>query len=167
MGTGKTTAQMKTQAMFTDAGGILQATTQWHCGLWRMCVDGTNYPRLTWALDAGGDWMCPDGVGVEDLDQLCSCWIETTQSPADINDDDAVNLGDYELLSKYWLMSGCGLCGGADVTSDGNVNESDLTMMIETWLLQENTDCRMTDLNADGHGFGGLFVFAQHWLELI
>jgi hypothetical protein len=166
---GLTTTQMKIQSTFTNAGwDFVGETTNGTADIWRMCQDRTNYPRLTWALDAGGDWMCPDGVGVEDLDQLCSCWIEIVQSPLDINNDDAVNLNDYQTLSQYWLMSACGLCGGADITGDGNVNVSDLTIMIEKWLLQENTDCRMTDLNADGKvDLADWARFAQHWLEQI
>jgi hypothetical protein len=158
-GTGRTTAEMKTLLTFTGARWDFAA-------IWAICEE-TNYPRLQWQIPMG-DWACPDGVGVEDLDQLCSCWIEIVQSPLDINNDDAVNLSDYQLLSQYWMISGCGLCGGVDVTGDGNIDESDLTIMIEKWLLQENTDCRMTDLNTDGKmDLKDWAMFAQHWLEQI
>lgn len=126
----------------------------------------SNYPQLTWQFTDHGDWICPDGVGVEDLVTLTSCWIEVTQSPADINSDDAVNLADYVRLSQVWLMTGCGVCGGADINSDDSVDDLDLALMMDHWLLMENTGCRMKDLNADGKvDLDDWAVFAEYWLE--
>ena len=66
MGTGKTTAEMKTQATFTAAGWDF-------VNVWAIC-EGTNYPRLRWHIPAG-DWVCPDGVHLEDLDYLAARWL--------------------------------------------------------------------------------------------
>jgi hypothetical protein len=153
---GKTTEEMQIRYTFTS----------WNfTSTWAIC-EGTNYPRLQWQIPAG-DWACPDGVNVEDLGILSACWMETVQARSDINADDAVNLADFMVLAQQWLITGCGLCGGADITGDGNVDELDLTMLAEQWLLLENTGCRMADLNADGKiDLADWAVFAQHWLML-
>jgi hypothetical protein len=176
MGAGKTTAQMKTQSTFTSDPSPAYVSAGWDFvgetangtnDYWRMCVDGVNYPRLTWEFTNHGDWVCPDGVGVEDLGILSGCWMEIVQARSDINQDDTVNLADFMVLAQQWLITGCGLCNGADITGDGNVDELDLAVMIDKWLLLENTGCRMVDLNADGKvDLADWAIFAGHWLSL-
>jgi hypothetical protein len=90
---GKTTEQMKLSSTFTLAGwDFMDETINGTEDIWRMCTDGINYPRLTWEFDNYGDWMCPDGVNIEDVDILSACWLETVQAKSDINNDNAVNL---------------------------------------------------------------------------
>jgi hypothetical protein len=157
-GTGKTTSEMKTLSTFTNASWDFT-------NVWSIC-EGTSYPRLIWQISET-DWVCPDGVNVEDLEVLSACWLEIVQARSDINADDTVNLADFMALAQQWLITGCGLCGGADITGDGNVDESDLALMTEQWLLLENTGCRMADLNADGKiDLADWAIFAQHWLSL-
>jgi hypothetical protein len=152
MGMDKTTAEMK----------ILSTFTGWDfTNTWAIC-ETTNYPRLQWQSPAIGDFVCPEGVNVEDLGLLSSCWLEFVDLRADISQDGVVNLIDYAWLAKYWLTSN----SDADISEDGSVNESDLILLAEQWLLQENTSCRPADLNADGRiDLADYAIFAKHWLE--
>ena len=70
---------------------------------------GVNYPRLNWEA-AGGDFVCPDGVGVDDVRYLAELWL-TGGCTADNNDcggvdadrSGAVDLGDWAVLATHWL----------------------------------------------------------------
>ncbi|MEN6308811.1 MAG: SdrD B-like domain-containing protein [Anaerohalosphaeraceae bacterium] len=100
-GTGKTTAQMQTQATFANAGWDFTNT-------WRMC-DGTNYPRLQWEPLLAGDFICPDGVSTEDLSYYAGQWLKNC-SPAnaycggaDMDQSGQVNLADFSIFAGYWL----------------------------------------------------------------
>jgi hypothetical protein len=54
--TGKTTAEMKTAATFTDAAwDFVGETANGTEDIWRMCADGVDYPRLSWEFSRGGD----------------------------------------------------------------------------------------------------------------
>ena len=56
-----------------------------------------------------GDWVCPDGVRVEDLNYL----------------------------AERWLLDGCaavGGCGGADLDGNGAVNMADLAIFAGQWM---------------------------------
>jgi hypothetical protein len=77
-------------------------------GVWAIC-EGTNYPRLMWQIPAG-DWACPDGVNVEDLDYFVGRWL----------------LIDCTADNDY--------CGGADMDSSGVVDMADLAMFAQHWL---------------------------------
>lgn len=94
---GKTTAQMKSASTypwdFTET--------------WAMC-DGINYPRLQWQRLAG-DFACPDGVAIEDL----------------------------QYLAGQWLASDCGLlnhCDGADMDLSGSVDMADFVLFAGQWM---------------------------------
>jgi len=75
---------------------------------WRMCVDGVDYPRLNWESIAG-DFMCPDGVNVEDLDYFIQRWL----------------LGDCASSNN---------CGGADIDGSGVVDSADFAIFAQHWL---------------------------------
>lgn len=101
MGLGKTMAEMKAISTFTSAGWDFAT-------IWTIC-EGTNYPRLQWQILAG-DWICPDGVGVEDLSVLSSCWLETVQVLGnagcwmmDLNTDGTVDLSDWTIFAGNWM----------------------------------------------------------------
>ena len=74
---GKTTLQMMTRSTFTDAGWdftneLLNGTHD----TWRMCTEGVDYPRLN-RESSVGDFACPDGVNIEDLNYYVGWWLMT------------------------------------------------------------------------------------------
>ncbi|HML75218.1 MAG TPA: GLUG motif-containing protein [Anaerohalosphaeraceae bacterium] len=107
--TGKYTLQMKMISTFTDAGwDFIGETGNGVLDYWRMCVDDVDYPRLSWEFGRGGDFACPDGVGVEDLEALAMTWL-TTEGQAgysgacDANGDGRIDMGDFEVLAEGWM----------------------------------------------------------------
>jgi hypothetical protein len=113
--------QMQTQSTFTDAGwDFVGETANGTNDIWRMCVDGVDTPRL-WYESAPADFACPDGVGMEDLEQLSSCWLADIDLPTELDDDDDTTVGLSEMarLGQYWLQTGCGDCGGIDTDGYG------------------------------------------------
>ncbi len=106
MGTGKTTTEMKTKSVFIDAGwDFAGEISNGTADLWRMCMDGAAYPRLEWEFLHGGDFNCPNGVGMEDLLYLSRWWLGATPETigaADTNSDGTVNLSDFAILAKNW-----------------------------------------------------------------
>jgi hypothetical protein len=104
---GKTTAEMKTLATFIGAGWDFVG--EWSTGIediWRMCGDGVSYPRLSWEFSKGGDFACPDGVGMEDLVYLAGRWMANTPATigaADGNGDGKVDLQDFAILASEWM----------------------------------------------------------------
>ncbi|HML75409.1 MAG TPA: GLUG motif-containing protein [Anaerohalosphaeraceae bacterium] len=107
--TGKTTGQMQMVSTFTDAGwdfaGEADNGTE---DIWRMCMDGAGYPRLSWEFGRRGDFACPDGVGVEDLEALGRVWL-TAEGQAgysgacDANGDGRIDMADFEVLAGEWM----------------------------------------------------------------
>jgi hypothetical protein len=106
-GVGKTTAEMKTQATFTGVGwDFVGEAANGTADIWRMCGEGVSYPRLSWEFSGGGDFACPDGVGMEDLVYLAGRWMAGTAEAAGAADGDGngkVDLGDYEILADNWM----------------------------------------------------------------
>jgi len=74
---------------------------------WRMCVDGVDYPRLNWE-SIPGDFVCPDGVNMEDFDYLVERWL--SDNCASSNN-----------------------CGGADIDGSGVVDSADFAIFAEHW----------------------------------
>jgi hypothetical protein len=73
-GTGKTTAQMQTQSTFADAGwDFVGETINGPNDIWRLCVDGVEYPKLWWEFTKG-DFDCPDGVNFIDYAFFALAW---------------------------------------------------------------------------------------------
>ena len=106
----ETTENMQIASTFTDAGwdfadpniGIADPN-----GIWRMCVDGLDYPRLAWQYPAG-DFSCPDGVELFDYAILSSLWLATPTDPAwhevyDLYADDIINASDLSIMHDNWL----------------------------------------------------------------
>ncbi|MEN6307361.1 MAG: GLUG motif-containing protein [Anaerohalosphaeraceae bacterium] len=109
--TGKITDTMKMLATYTSAGwDFIDETANGTADTWRMCADDVGYPKLTWQYGAGGDFACPDGVEVEDLEALAMVWL-TEQGQAgygiacDVNGDGRIDMADFEVLAGHWMMN--------------------------------------------------------------
>ncbi|MCX5634346.1 MAG: hypothetical protein NTW55_00695 [Planctomycetota bacterium] len=101
MGTGKTTDLMQMLSTFTVAGWDFT-------NIWAIC-EGTNYPRLRWQIFAA-DWVCPNGVNIEDLSYFVQRWLESDCASsnnycggADMNKSGVVDMKDFALFASYWL----------------------------------------------------------------
>ncbi len=100
-GTGKTTDEMKILSTFTDAGWDFTNT-------WAIC-EGTNYPRLQWQIPEA-DWVCPDGVSLEDLDLFVGWWLmddctfdNNYCGGVDIDHSGVVDLADWAVFAGHWM----------------------------------------------------------------
>jgi hypothetical protein len=106
-GDGKTTAEMKTLATFTDAGwDFVGESINGTTDTWRMCANDIDYPRLSWEFSHGGDFDCPDGVAFDDFLYLAARWLTTTPDTigsADANGDGKVDISDLAILGKNWM----------------------------------------------------------------
>lgn len=77
--------------------------------IWRMCVDGVDYPRLSWEFAQNGDFACGDGVDFADLQALTEQWLTSVNTTpttfnyaCDANGDEQINLRDFTMLSENW-----------------------------------------------------------------
>ena len=102
---GKSTIELKTLSTFTDAGWDFVGEDLDGVGdVWRMCLDGVGYPRLSWEYSRGGDFDCGDGVGVEDLVYLAGRWLMEGDfaGAADADGDGVVGLADFGVMGEAW-----------------------------------------------------------------
>ena len=132
-----------------------------------MCVDGVHYPKLSWEYSSHGDFVCPDGVGLEDADVFGGCWLAHTDLETELEDDGdtIVSLPELARLGEYWRAAGCGDCGGIDITGDGQVTIDDLTAVAADWLLAEAPECGRADMNGDAVvNLKDWAEFTAHWL---
>ncbi len=96
---------MQTLTTFTGVSwDFTNESTNGLADIWRLCEDGTAYPRLSWEF--GSDYACNDGVSIEDLLYLSDRWLQTDLTPntsADRTSDGKVNTEDFALLAQQWL----------------------------------------------------------------
>jgi hypothetical protein len=152
-GNGKTTAQMQMGSTFTSAGwDFFGESTNGTEDIWRLCDDGTYYPKLTLQFPLS-DFVCPDGVDMNDLHILIGQWLFEEIS-MDLAPDGVVNLVDWAILADGWQVT---------------YFFDDLTVFAEQWLKTGATYC-IADIapGPDGDGKVNLLdfaLFAEHWLE--
>jgi hypothetical protein len=67
---------------------------------------------------------------------------DISDQPADINDDNSVNLGDFSEVAAGWQNTGCGVentwCGEADLNCNGSVGTEDIHALINYWMESLN-----------------------------
>jgi hypothetical protein len=120
--------------------------------IWHIC-ETTNYPKLIWQIPSG-DIVCPDGVDIADLAELCGQWL-IEEIPADLappGGDETVDFEDFAVFANQWgitngfnelldftgqwLKTGLSKCS-ADISplsnGDGQVNADDFGLMANNW----------------------------------
>lgn len=110
-GEGKSNEQMRTLSTFTDIGwDFANEIGNGTSDFWRMCSNGTDYPRLNWQ-SVDGDFTCPDGINTQDLNYFVN----------------------------NWLLNNCitdnNFCGGTDLNYSGTVDLFDWVIFADKWLL--------------------------------
>jgi hypothetical protein len=106
-GTPLTDEEMKQQSSFVD-WDFIGETANGTDDIWRMCVDGVEYPLLWWQFNKA-DLVCFDGV-----DSL-----------------------DFAVLAYWWEYEYCEFyndCDRADFDFSGTVDIQDLAILCDNWL---------------------------------
>ncbi|MGH2270445.1 hypothetical protein ACQ9LF_01455 [Anaerohalosphaeraceae bacterium U12dextr] len=108
LGIPQTASQLKQMATYEGwdfVGETLYGTQD----VWRMCVDGLAYPRLSWQYARRGDFACPDGINIGDLTALSYSWLSSKyeghayQVSIDADGSGRIDLADLNLMAAYWL----------------------------------------------------------------
>ena len=106
---GKTTAEMQTESTFAGAGwDFVDETVNGPNDIWRMCIDGVDYPKLWWEF-VTGDFVCPDGVNFIDYSHLAGHWQDSNCGDAndcdrtDVDFSGTVDWGDLKIFCDHWL----------------------------------------------------------------
>jgi len=104
---GRSHAEMMERSTFAaHSWDFLGETANGTNDYWRMCVDGIDYPHLTWEYVQAGGFACPDGIAFDDLARLTGDWLTIYPSPmygADANGDSVVSFMDFAVLAASWL----------------------------------------------------------------
>jgi hypothetical protein len=110
-GEGKITSEMKTKSTFTNAGwDFSEESANGNYDIWRMCIDDTNYPQLSWEFSRYGDFLCPDGTDFIDYSHLAGHWLFTDCadtndcSSTDLDFSGTVDINDVNIFTSYWLF---------------------------------------------------------------
>ena len=108
IGTPLPTEQMQTESTFTDAGwDFVGETANGIDDIWRMCVDGVEYPLLSWQFVP--DFVCPDSVDFKDFAFFANHWMGDNCGGldncdgADIDFSDKVDMADLQIFCQHWL----------------------------------------------------------------
>ena len=110
-GTGLPTAEMQMQVTFMDAGwDFVGERINGSEDIWMMTCEGMSYPKLNWWQPVLGDYFCPDGVDMIDMEHLALHWLDTGCDEtndycdwAEISNDSTIDFTDFAILADNWL----------------------------------------------------------------
>ena len=104
---GASTVEMQTVGSYTAVGwDFIGVADGGDDDIWRLCVDGSGYPRLWGEFGSYGDFVCPGGVGIEDFAYLSESWLRVgtvERERGDLDGDGVVGIGDLVVFSERWL----------------------------------------------------------------
>lgn len=104
---GLTTEQMQDPNTFLNTGwDFVGEDVNGTNDIWRMCVDGIDYPHLSHEYSINGDLACPDGIDLIDFSFLSGDWqIEGLEpyEPPDLTGDGIINIDDIVIFTEHWL----------------------------------------------------------------
>jgi len=149
--TGLTTVEMMQQDSFTGWDFVDEIDNGVQ-DIWRLCNEGAEYPQLNWQFLLG-DFVCPDGVEINDLAALIEQWLleKLSADVAPDGGDGFVDFLDWAVFANGWQS-----------TTDIN----DLAVFIEQWL-QFSAYCADIAPAPDGDGIVNMLdfaVLADNWL---
>ena len=110
-GTGLPTTEMQMQVTFMDAGwDFVGERINGSEDIWMMTCEGMSYPKLSWWQPVLGDYFCPDGVDMIDMEHLALHWLDTGCDEtndycdwAEISNDSTIDFTDFAILADNWL----------------------------------------------------------------
>jgi len=144
---------MKFQIEYTKsptAWDFVGESTNGEEDIWRLCVDRSDYPRLWWEFASYGDFVCGDGVGVEDFAYLSQRWFADGCGGLLDWQGGIVDLVELANLSENWL--------------DG-AGQDELQTLAANWLCSTPVNWYRADLNRDGKvDVHDLAEFSRNWL---
>jgi len=141
--------------------------------VWEIC-DGMNYPKLAWQVALLGDFVCPDGVEMNDVLIFSEQWLleELASDIYPFDGNGIVDFGDWAMLAGAWLSQSGDAnwdrrCDIAPVGGDGVVDMDDLLVFVSQWQ-EYSAYCGDIAPEPDGDGVVNLIdfaKFAEQWLE--
>jgi len=173
-GTGLPTEQMQMQSTFTDAGwDFIQETANGYKDVWRLCNEGSEYPKLAWEYMTG-DFVCPDGVELNDLEEFAQQWL-LKKLKADVDSDGGnrtVDFLDWVVFASAWQSTPGSSnwnenCDIAPLGGDDIVDVDDVVVFTQEWLQPGAYSADIWP-RPDGDGIvdaKDFAVFAENWLE--
>jgi len=108
LGVPQTAAQLKQTATY-EGWDFVGETRYGTSDVWRMCVDGLAYPRLSWQYARRGDFVCPDGINSGDLIALSYSWLSSEYDgiyyrvSVDADCSGRIDLADFTIMAAHWL----------------------------------------------------------------
>ncbi len=153
-GTVKSTEEMMNESTFTNEGwDFVGETTNGPNDIWKIC-DGTNYPKLAWQILLPGDFVCPDGVEMNDYAVLADQWQRDALASdvAPHGGDGVVNFMDWAFLANGW---------------PDTIDSNSVAVFADQWL-QPSAYCADIAPAPDGDGtvdWLDLKELADNWLE--
>ena len=138
---GISTTQMQTKSTFTDVGwDFLDETTNGTADIWRLCEDGTDYPRMRWQFNLLGDFVCYDGVDAYDLVVLADEWLlREFAVDADFDKDGVITFLDWAVFANAWQSDPASSnwdprCDLFPEGGDSLIDIEDVAVFLELWL---------------------------------
>ena len=160
----ETTANMQTASTYQSQGWDFES-------VWDMRCEGMNYPRLKSDPILPGDFVCPEGVEVNDLMILTDEWLAQTMS-ADIapdGGDGMVDLLDWSRLAAAWYTNPNNpeydaVCNLEPI--EAVINEGDLAVFADQWLSRSAQQADIAPLDAPDGRIDMLdyCALAENWM---
>ena len=129
---------MLRQSTYTTAGwDFVGESVNGRSNLWEIC-EGTDYPRLTWEKVPEGDFVCPEGVDIYDIEILSEQWLAKPVS-VDITGNGLANFQDLAAFAGAWKSTTGSAkwdarCDVSPEGGDGVVNIDDIMVLFDRWL---------------------------------
>ncbi|MFA5553564.1 MAG: hypothetical protein WCZ89_06105 [Phycisphaerae bacterium] len=169
---GKTTVQMQNASTYLNAGWeLMTPSNPLDIFQWRLCQDGTNYPRLATELYRG-DFGCPDGVDEADLAVLAQEWLFVNfEVDVDFHQDNQINLLDFAIFANAWqtAQGEPNWNPAVDIAEPyGQIDELDLNLFLDYWLADGASKLQADIEPYGGDGFVDWYDFARlaaNWLK--
>ena len=134
--------------------------------IWRLCQDGSGYPKLAWEFAGYGDFVCPDGVWYEDFDYFDIRWQQDGCDGIFGDEGGTVDIDVLANICNLWLTAECSNCQGSDLNGDGDVNVKDFSKMASQWLCTSEVNWNRADLDGNGTvGYEDLDILAESWIN--